>query len=86
MDHLDTQQLINEARLIIASHHDGVGDLVQKEAYGIRHKALMMAGFDGNKHTEEDWDEWIPKLPSSIKATMIELSDALDCHDTTRYM
>ena len=80
------EYLLDEAQLIIDSHHDGVGQSVTLTAEALRQKAMNIAGFEGTKHTEDQWDEWIGKLPVEIRATMIELDDCLDCHDTVRYM
>lgn len=79
------KRLLRDAYLIINLHHDGVGENVMMEGYDIRQRALVLAGYTSTTHTEEIWDEYIPKLPQSIRGVMIELDDSLSCHDTTRY-
>lgn len=81
-----TQKLLYEAQLIIDNHHQGVGELITENAYNLRQQAMEMAGYEDERHDEDAWDEWIPKLPDSIRGTMIELDDCLDCHNTTRFM
>lgn len=77
--------LLRDAYLIINLHHDGVGENVMMEGYDIRQRALAMAGYTALTHTEEVWDEYIPKLPQAIRGVMIELDDSLSFHDTNRY-
>jgi hypothetical protein len=75
-----TKQLLYDARLIIANHHDGFGDSMVLDACSLRQRALKMIGINGTQHNEDTWDENIGNLPDSIRDTMIQLDDALDMH------
>ena len=81
-----TRDLLLDAQLIINNHHEGAGENVMMEGYDIKQRAMVMAGFLGITHTEDDWDEYIPKLPEEIRGVMIDLDDSLDVHDTRRFM
>ena len=80
MDEL-IKKLLYDANLIIQSHHDGCGASVTQGIYDLRQTAMWLSGWNGYKHDVDLWEEWIPKLPESIRKTMIELSDCMDCHD-----
>ena len=85
-DNTIINKLISDARLIIRNHHDGLGDNMIKEAGDVRKGVLKWAGFRGGALTDKMWTAYIPMMPKEIQGVMIELDDALDVHDTTRYV
>lgn len=74
------KQLLYDANLIINNHHQGFGESMVLDAYTIRQRALFLAGFEGIRHDEDIWDEYIGKLPNSIRGVMIQMDDAMEMH------
>lgn len=81
------QQLIHDARAIIANHHDGMGETVVDEGCSIKRRILRHClDIEDGKADENKWEEYISALPDDMRAVMIALDDCMDCHDTTRYV
>ncbi len=80
------KQLLYDAQTLIASHHDGLGSQMINEAGDIRKGVLQWAGFKGGLVSDKTWVSYIPVMPPEVQKVMVELDDALDVHDTTRYM
>ena len=75
-----TKQLLDDANLILANHHQGFGESMVLDYCSIRQRALKMVGIGGTQHSSDTWDENIGNLPIEIRSTMIALDDALDMH------
>jgi hypothetical protein len=79
-------QLIYDAQAITRAHHDGLGHHMIQEAGDIRKGVLGWAGFKGDMVSDKTWISYIPMMPQEVQKVMVALDDALDSHDTTRYM
>lgn len=83
----EIQQLIHDARAIIANHHEGMGDPVVEESCSIKRKVLQhYLGIKEGEASEDKWEEYLSALPGDVRAVMIDLDDCMDCHNTTRYV
>ena len=80
------QKLLYDAQTLISAHHDGLGSHMINEAGDIRKGVLRWAGFKGGLVSDKTWVSYIPMMPPEVQRVMVALDDALDCHDTTRYM
>ncbi len=80
------KQLIYDAQTITQAHHDGLGSHMIQEAGDIRKGVLRWAGFKGDLVSDKTWISYIPMMPQEVQKVMVALDDALDCHDTIRYM
>ncbi len=86
MKNENIKQLLYDAQTLIAAHHDGLGSHMIQEAGDIRKGVLRCAGFKGGLVSDKTWVSYIPMMPQEVQKVMVALDDALDCHDTTRYM
>ena len=82
-----TEQIIQQVRLIVSNHHGSYNGDGGAEAASVKESALKLAGFP-SPHNQEAWDNYIEgdQIDDELRKVLIELDDCLDCHNTERYM
>ena len=75
------KQLIYDAQLITK-----MGGANSDEALVLRMGVLRWAGYDRDEIKHDTWDEYIPKMPDSIRDIMIAFDDTLNYQDSKGLM